>query len=180
MNLTKKHLAITLAIGILLNHTVQAQTPLPISEGGTGSTTQNFVDLTTAQTISGNKTFLNSVQINKINSSTQYNLSSFRFLSSPSLVNTFLGINTGMANTTGRDNVFVGYKAGLANTTGARNTLLGFQAGLANTTGGYNVFAGADAGGSNTTGGANVFIGEYAGQYHRGNECRFWPHLGHQ
>lgn len=30
---------------------------LPVGQGGTGSTTQNFVDLTTAQTIAGNKTF---------------------------------------------------------------------------------------------------------------------------
>lgn len=30
---------------------------LPIANGGTGSTTQNFVDLTTTQTVAGNKTF---------------------------------------------------------------------------------------------------------------------------
>lgn len=32
-------------------------TPLPISSGGTGSSTQNFMDLTTNQTAAGNKTF---------------------------------------------------------------------------------------------------------------------------
>lgn len=32
-------------------------TPLPIASGGTGSGVQNFVDLTTTQTINGNKTF---------------------------------------------------------------------------------------------------------------------------
>lgn len=31
--------------------------PLPVAQGGTGSATQNFVDLTTAQTVAGNKTF---------------------------------------------------------------------------------------------------------------------------
>jgi len=31
--------------------------PLPIANGGTGSATQNFVDLTTSQTITGQKTF---------------------------------------------------------------------------------------------------------------------------
>jgi hypothetical protein len=30
---------------------------LPVANGGTGSTTQNFVDVTTAQTVAGNKTF---------------------------------------------------------------------------------------------------------------------------
>lgn len=34
-----------------------AQTVIPVSRGGTGSATQNFVDLTTAQTIGGLKTF---------------------------------------------------------------------------------------------------------------------------
>jgi hypothetical protein len=34
-------------------------TPLALSSGGTGSSTQNFVDLTTAQTIAGAKTFIN-------------------------------------------------------------------------------------------------------------------------
>jgi hypothetical protein len=36
-------------------------TPLAIAQGGTGSTTQNFVDLTTPQTIAGNKTFSNNI-----------------------------------------------------------------------------------------------------------------------
>lgn len=34
--------------------------PLPILQGGTGSTTQNFVDLTTGQSIAGLKNFTNS------------------------------------------------------------------------------------------------------------------------
>lgn len=38
-------------------------TPLPISEGGTGSATQNFVDLTTNQSIAGIKTFSGEVVI---------------------------------------------------------------------------------------------------------------------
>lgn len=36
---------------------------VPIAKGGTGSTTQNFVDLSTAQTVAGNKTFSNNVQV---------------------------------------------------------------------------------------------------------------------
>lgn len=37
---------------------------LPIANGGTGSATQNFVDLTTNQTIAGTKTFSNNITIN--------------------------------------------------------------------------------------------------------------------
>lgn len=39
---------------------------IPISKGGTGSTTQNFVDLTTAQTVAGIKTFSASTQFPSI------------------------------------------------------------------------------------------------------------------
>lgn len=45
-----------------LNGTFTA--PLSISRGGTGSTTKNFVDLTTAQTAAGNKTFTNNIRNN--------------------------------------------------------------------------------------------------------------------
>ncbi|GAC1499139.1 MAG: hypothetical protein NVS1B10_01600 [Candidatus Saccharimonadales bacterium] len=38
-------------------NTVGGSPALPIAQGGTGSTTQNFVDLTTAQTVAGTKTF---------------------------------------------------------------------------------------------------------------------------
>jgi hypothetical protein len=44
---------------------------LPISNGGTGSNTQNFVDLTTAQAaIGGNKTFTGATTLNKLNVAT--------------------------------------------------------------------------------------------------------------
>ncbi len=38
-------------------------TALPVAQGGTGATTQNFVDLATAQTISGAKTFSSNVAV---------------------------------------------------------------------------------------------------------------------
>ncbi len=37
---------------------------LPVANGGTGSTTQNFVDLTTTQTVAGIKTFSNAMNVN--------------------------------------------------------------------------------------------------------------------
>jgi hypothetical protein len=37
--------------------------PLPVNQGGTGSTTQNYVDLTTNQSIGGTKTFTGEVEV---------------------------------------------------------------------------------------------------------------------
>jgi hypothetical protein len=42
-------------------------TPLPINQGGTGSTTQSFIDLTTNQTIAGTKTFSNATITGALN-----------------------------------------------------------------------------------------------------------------
>ena len=39
---------------------------MPIANGGTGSSTQNFVDLTTSQTIAGNKTFSGAISAGPI------------------------------------------------------------------------------------------------------------------
>lgn len=55
-----------------INGKEPAFTTLPINKGGTGSATQNFVDLTTSQSIAGDKNFTGSVTVNtlKVNSST--------------------------------------------------------------------------------------------------------------
>lgn len=42
--------------------------PLPVGQGGTGSATQNFVDLTTTQNVGGAKTFTTAMTINANNS----------------------------------------------------------------------------------------------------------------
>ena len=77
--------------------------------------------------------------------------------------NTFLGIASGQANTSGNFNTFVGKGAGAANTTGAFNTFIGRDAGQSNTTGMFNSFLGTTAGSSNTTGSYNFFLGGNAG-----------------
>ena len=77
--------------------------------------------------------------------------------------NTFLGIASGQANTSGNFNTFVGKGAGSANTTGAFNTFIGRLAGQSNTTGQFNTFLGTTAGSSNTTGSYNFFLGGNAG-----------------
>lgn len=77
--------------------------------------------------------------------------------------NTFVGSQTGQANTTGTDNVFIGYNTGRSNTTGAFNLFVGGNAGQANTTGRENLFFGAGAGFTNTSGRFNTFVGINSG-----------------
>jgi hypothetical protein len=93
---------------------------------------------------------------------TQYNLGGVKFLSAPGN-NTFVGVNSGQANT-GTNNSFFGNNAGASNTTGSFNTFSGTSAGLLNTTGEDNSFFGANAGLNNTSGRQNTFIGALAGQ----------------
>ena len=49
------------------NLTSQVTGVLPIANGGTGSSTQNFIDLTTSQSIGGVKTFSDSVNVDNLN-----------------------------------------------------------------------------------------------------------------
>ncbi len=78
--------------------------------------------------------------------------------------NTFLGQNSGIANTSGVENAFFGRNAGRDNTGGSFNAFFGEQAGQSNTTGQSNTFFGEGAGLSNTTGSLNTFIGRSAGR----------------
>lgn len=77
--------------------------------------------------------------------------------------NTFVGINSGIDNSSGQFNSFFGSFAGRFNTSGARNTFIGVNAGNVNSSGGENTFVGAGAGIANNQGGQNVFIGSSAG-----------------
>lgn len=128
-----------------------------ITNGGTGSTAQNFVDLTTPQTVAGDKTFSNAV-----NTATQYNIGGVRALSFGGTTNLFVGDNNGAANT-GTSNSFVGRSAGSVNTTGNNNSFFGREAGRANTTGFQNSFVGSGAGNNNMTSNFNSFFGAFAG-----------------
>jgi hypothetical protein len=78
-------------------------------------------------------------------------------------VNTFAGVNAGIANTSGDNNTFVGEEAGFSNSQGTRNTFVGQRAGLFTTTTSDNSFFGHNAGLSNT-GFSNTLIGQNAGQ----------------
>ena len=76
--------------------------------------------------------------------------------------NTFIGYQSGYANTTGLSNTSVGSNAMIANIGGGNNTALGYGALKANTTGASNTALGAAAGATNTTGADNTFIGNGA------------------
>jgi len=83
------------------------------------------------------------------------------------ILNTFYGIGTGGANTTGNGNTFVGSIAGQSNINGDQNTFVGWAAGQLNTNGYHNTFLGVGAGQNNTTGYFNTFIGCDCGLQHK-------------
>jgi len=78
--------------------------------------------------------------------------------------NTVVGLNAGVANTTGKITA-IGYLASRFNTTGSGNTAVGGNDGAQdgalylNTTGNYNIAMGTGAVASNTTGSSNTGIG---------------------
>ena len=117
---------------------------LPIANGGTGSGTKNFIDLTSNQTIDGAKTFTTSIISNSV----------------------MVGKGAGQGN----DNTAVGANA-LGTGTGARNTAVGFGAlsnfsgtGFNNNTGiGYANLSGLTTGYGNTSMGAETMASVGAG-----------------
>lgn len=78
--------------------------------------------------------------------------------------NTFLGEDTGSANTIGSSNTFIGENAGKANVDNGSNTYIGHNAGATSFGGNKNTFIGQDAGFGNTLGDLNTFLGENAGK----------------
>jgi hypothetical protein len=114
------------------------------------SALSNYVDLTSAQSISGIKTFTSDISVNSMKvgktAGSGANL-------------TIFGLNALNANTTGGGNTAIGQSALLANTTGNNNTVVGLNNLYQNTTGSANVSIGAGVLASNITGGSIVAIG---------------------
>jgi len=126
---------------------------LPIANGGTGSDTQNFVDLTTTQTIAGSKSFSSDLNVGYITiGSGGGNV----------ITNTANGMTALTSNTTGYKNTAMGALALDANTTGQGNTANGFNGLINNTTGSDNTAVGVNGLSNNTTGSFNTAIGSYA------------------
>jgi len=143
---------------------------LPLANGGTGSATQNFVDLTTAQTIAGVKTLssdmiVNSLTLGRGQGGVESNtvLGSSAFSSNTSGIDSVvLGYQALKNNITGASNVAIGKDALLANTGGNNNIAIGRSSLLNNTTGNSNVAIGLDSALSNTTGNENIAVGQSA------------------
>jgi hypothetical protein len=131
-----------------------------IANGGTGSTTQNFLDLTSPQTVGGDKTFSETLTGKVVNAATQYNIGGNRILSAAG-ENIFAGRTAGESNRSGLMNSFFGSRAGEANLDGSANSFFGERSGL-NSQGTNNSFFGSVAGQSNTTGENNTMIGTLA------------------
>lgn len=100
-------------------------------------------------------------------------------ISSTGVYNTFLGINSGNANTIGSSNTFIGTDCGKFNVEGSYNaffgnnsghhnkasynTFIGYNTGSQNISGGKNTFLGFNSGGNNDSGQENTFIGINSG-----------------
>ena len=157
---------------------------LPIANGGTGSATQNFVDLTTNQTVGGEKEFSSDVTLAngnslrwtsddvRIEATTASDNMKFYVgnteilkLEQANLAATFAGDLTVNGITVGKgggavaSNTANGNQALYSNTTGSGNTANGDFALRFNTTGDYNTADGYLALRSNTTGYANTANG---------------------
>jgi hypothetical protein len=155
-----------------------------IANGGTGSASQNFLDLTTDQTVAGIKTFTGTVVGGTVRSDTQFNLGTERALYAtggfigigppqPNRANTFAGIRAGRDNTTGSGNSFFGsgetsafvgtvFGTGLKNTVGEYNSFFGYRAGESNVDGSNNSYFGANAGLGSISGTRNTALGANA------------------
>jgi len=146
---------------------VWSGTAIAIANGGTGSTTKNFVDLTTAQTIAGDKTFSKDLTVNGIKiGQGAGQIATNTAVGKDALIgntsgtgNTAIGTSALQTASTGVDNTAFGYNALLGNTTGSNNVGIGVVAGANNTTGEYNVSIGKQAMQQNTSGSANIAVG---------------------
>ncbi len=163
------------SVGTITSGVWSAST-IDIAHGGTGSTTQNFVDLTTAQTIAGAKTFSNTSTFNKdvtingitaglgngqLSSNTVFGASSLASNTTGYSNAAFGGAALGL-NTTGIYNAAFGKDALHNNTTGTENTGVGLSALYSNVGGGYNTALGSSALVGNTSGSYNVAVGRQA------------------
>ncbi len=112
--------------------------------------------------ISGNGTVAGTLSGNVVNAGTQFNIAGNRVFSSPGVLNTFAGINAGLADVTGNSNTYFGHSAGEDNISGQANSFFGSQSGN-NNVGTSNSFFGTSAGFQNTTGNRNAFFGAFSG-----------------
>jgi hypothetical protein len=162
-------------------------TALSLAQGGTGSTTKNFMDLSTAQTIGGAKTFSSMVTIPSLtlnNGTANWQISGPANSSSLTIyqggccgrieIDNLGRIGIGSNYTPAyqldvqgdgrftKDVVVNGLTIGLGAGEITSNTVVGKNSLIANTTGELNTVFGSDALKTNTTGSSNTAIGVQA------------------
>ena len=134
----------SVAKGITTNNTTYWNNKLD------SSSIQNFVDLTTTQTVAGAKTFSSDIMVNGIYVGRGGNALD---------KNTAIGVNALYKNTSGTGNTSNGYNALSSNTSGSHNTSVGHTSLTSNTTGNGNTAFGREALNRNTTGSSNTASG---------------------
>jgi trimeric autotransporter adhesin len=153
-------------------------TPLSVFQGGTGSASKNFVDLTSTQTVGGAKTFSNDITLSgnlilpdypsaaRIMSGINpiiYNFE-YSFFAGHRINNPRGGYNTAVGafslgnNSTGNNNAALGMYSLYYNDTGFYNTAIGVNAMYSNISGYSNTAVGLDALGNNN-GSYNTAVG---------------------
>lgn len=140
-----------------------------VANGGTGSSTKNFVDLTSTQSVGGAKTFSGDVTL-----SGNLNLPATTatagiiksggntLIHAKGVGNFFAGVYAGNLTMPGADNTASGYWALNSNTSGNSNMASGSYALRNNTTGFGNTASGSSALFSNTSGNSNTASGNHA------------------
>jgi microcystin-dependent protein len=143
---------------------------LPVSKGGTGSDTQNFVDLTNAQTIAGAKTFGNDIMIKGTRVGTGDVNNNTNIVIGTNLVsgvrNTALGraaMNMYADTTFTGSNTSVGFRNMNGLETGSGNTSLGSETMFTIANGSGNTSIGANTLYNSYNTNNNTAIGESAG-----------------
>jgi hypothetical protein len=141
-----------------------------IANGGTGSSTKNFVDITTAQNIAGVKTFGSDAIVNgltvgrgagNIDSNTANGISALQ-TNTTGISNTANGAGALEKNSTGNNNTANGAGSLNNNTLGSDNTANGDAALYNNTTGMDNTASGRGSLFRNSSGSDNTAIGKSA------------------
>lgn len=123
---------------------------IDIAHGGTGTSTANFVDLISDQTILGTKYFLADANINGLTVGKG---------AGSIASNTTLGRNAFSSNISGFDNTAIGLFSLYSNLDGISNTAIGRYSLYANTIGKFNTGIGTNALSSNSDGEFNSSLG---------------------
>ena len=113
----------------------------------------NFVDLSNAQTVNGNKTFTSDIMANGVR---------IGLGGGSAATSTAVGFAVLNVNSSGDANTGVGYQSLFSNTSGSANTALGFSAMNLNTVGSDNVALGRASMFKNLSGNASTAVGSFS------------------